>query len=525
MRVKPPSLDALSEIAESYGFDLSEEDLESFQGLISPIMASYERLDQLPEPALPVKYARTPGHRPSPEDNPLNAWYWRSEIKGADSGPLAGKTVAIKDNVSVAGVPMMNGTAVLEGYVPNSDATVVTRILDAGGTILGKAVCESMCISGGSHTSDTGPVRNPYDQTRSAGGSSSGSAALVGSGAVDMAIGGDQGGSIRIPGCWCGIYGLKPTHGLVPYTGIFPIEITLDHTGPMARSAAECALLLEAIAGPDGLDPRQNANLQAQAYTQLLTGRRLRPPYRRPGGGLWNRRPFGRRCRRNESSGCVRFRNPWRKRDQCFRPLAQGRRPRLERHRNRGAHPANDRRQRHGHQLEGPLFHRSTGRVRPRPQDPRQRLLRDRQDDRPPRPIPPRRLSRQVLRQGPKPRPQPQGRLRPGFPRRRPPPHADPPPKGHQDPQPRRLPRRIRRPSPRNDPQHCTLRCHGPSRHYRPLRNVRRSARGHDAGRSHRRGRYSPPAPPTPSNTTSTPQNTRPDFFLFCPKPSPRSSE
>ena len=272
MRVKPPSLDALSEIAESYGFDLSEEDLESFQGLISPIMASYERLDQLPEPALPVKYARTPGHRPSPEDNPLNAWYWRSEIKGADSGPLAGKTVAIKDNVSVAGVPMMNGTAVLEGYVPNSDATVVTRILDAGGTILGKAVCESMCISGGSHTSDTGPVRNPYDQTRSAGGSSSGSAALVGSGAVDMAIGGDQGGSIRIPGCWCGIYGLKPTHGLVPYTGIFPIEITLDHTGPMARSAAECALLLEAIAGPDGLDPRQNTNLQAQAYTQHLTG-------------------------------------------------------------------------------------------------------------------------------------------------------------------------------------------------------------------------------------------------------------
>ena len=87
-----------------------------------------------------------------------------------------------------------------------------------------------------------------------------------------MAIGGDQGGSIRIPGCWCGIYGLKPTHGLVPYTGIFPIEITLDHTGPMARSAADCALLLEAIAGPDGLDPRQNANLQAQAYTQLLTG-------------------------------------------------------------------------------------------------------------------------------------------------------------------------------------------------------------------------------------------------------------
>ena len=159
MRVKPPSIDTLSAIAESYGMDLSDDDLDSFHGLIAPIMASYERLDQLPEPTLPVKYPRTPGHRPTPQDNPLNAWYWRSEIKGASDGLLAGKTVAIKDNVSVAGVPMMNGTAILEGYVRDADATIVTRILDAGGTILGKAVCESLCISGGSHTSDTGPVR------------------------------------------------------------------------------------------------------------------------------------------------------------------------------------------------------------------------------------------------------------------------------------------------------------------------------------------------------------------------------
>ena len=89
-----------------------------------------------------------------------------------------------------------------------------------------------------------------------AGGSSSGSAALVAAGEVDMAIGGDQGGSIRIPASWCGIYGLKPTYGLVPYTGVFPIELTLDHTGPMARTAAAVALLLEAVAGPDGLDPQ-----------------------------------------------------------------------------------------------------------------------------------------------------------------------------------------------------------------------------------------------------------------------------
>jgi Asp-tRNA(Asn)/Glu-tRNA(Gln) amidotransferase A subunit family amidase len=116
----------------------------------------------------------------------------------------------------VAGVPMRNGTVLLDGYVPDEDATVVERVLDAGGTILGKAVCESLCFSGGSHTADCPPVRNPYDPARSAGGSSSGSAALVASGAVDMAVGGGQGGSVRIPSCRSGIYGLKPTWGWCP---------------------------------------------------------------------------------------------------------------------------------------------------------------------------------------------------------------------------------------------------------------------------------------------------------------------
>ena len=167
---------------------------------------------------------------------------------------------------------MMNGTSTLEGYVPDVDATIVTRILDAGGFILGKAVCESLCFSGGSHTSDTGPVRNPHNTDYTTGGSSSGSAALVAAGEVDLAIGGDQGGSIRIPASWCGIYGLKPTYGLVPYTGIFPIELTLDHTGPMARSVADVALLLEAIAGPDGLDPRQRAVCSLMPTLRLSPG-------------------------------------------------------------------------------------------------------------------------------------------------------------------------------------------------------------------------------------------------------------
>src|SRR5258706_13984826 len=104
--------------------------------------------------------------------------------------------MAIKDSVCVAGVPMMNGSATLEGYVPEVDATIVTRTLDAGATIAGKAVCEDLCFSGGSHTAATGPVLNPRDPTRSAGGSSSGSAALLAAGEIRPALGGAPGGPV-----------------------------------------------------------------------------------------------------------------------------------------------------------------------------------------------------------------------------------------------------------------------------------------------------------------------------------------
>ena len=264
-----PTIAQLREIAQTYSLHLSDADIESFAGLMGAALESYRRIDQLTEPQLPVRYPRSGGYRPRAEENPLNAWYQKCSIKGASSGILAGKRVAIKDNVCVAGVPMMNGSSVLEGYVPEFDATIVTRILDAGGEIVGKAVCEHLCFSGGSHTSDTGPVLNPHDHTRSAGGSSSGSAALVVAGECDMAIGGDQGGSIRIPSAWCGAYGLKPTYGLVPYTGVFPIELTLDHTGPIAATTADVALLLETIAGEDGLDPRQK-DVKVEVYTRAL---------------------------------------------------------------------------------------------------------------------------------------------------------------------------------------------------------------------------------------------------------------
>src|SRR5437762_8734994 len=203
-----PTIEQLRAIAHMYSLHMSDAELEAYRGLMSASFESYRRIDQLSEPALPVRYARTGGYRPTVEENHLNAWYQKCSIKGAASGPLAGKRIALKDNVCVAGVPMMNGSVVLEGYVPEFDATIVTRILDAGGEIVGKAVCENLSSSGSSFTAATGPVHNPHHPAYSAGGSSSGSAALVVAGECDMAIGGDQGGSISIPASWCGAYAL-----------------------------------------------------------------------------------------------------------------------------------------------------------------------------------------------------------------------------------------------------------------------------------------------------------------------------
>ncbi|MBY0437744.1 MAG: amidase [Burkholderiales bacterium] len=272
MAVKRPTLAQLQDVALSLGMHLSDEHAGTYNTLLQPSFDAYDLLDALPDYLPPVTYPRTPGYRPGAEENKYGAWYHKTTIKGAAKGKLAGKTVAVKDNVCVAGVPMMNGASTLEGYVPNVDATVVTRLLDAGATILGKSVCEYYCFSGGSHTASTGPVHNPRRMGYSAGGSSSGSAALVAAGEVDMAVGGDQGGSVRIPSAYCGTYGMKATHGLVPYTGAMPIETTIDHLGPITGNVADNALMLEVMAGPDGLDPRQQAGREAQPYSELMKG-------------------------------------------------------------------------------------------------------------------------------------------------------------------------------------------------------------------------------------------------------------
>src|SRR5215468_10041637 len=266
-----PTVADLRQAAQKLGMNPSNTYLNAVEQIITPLANAYATLDTTPDELPAVKYPRGQFYRPSAEENPHGAWYVQTSIKGKPGGKLAGRRVALKDNVCLAGVPMMVGAQLMEGYVPEVDATVVERILDAGGEIAGKAVCEYFCVSGGSHTSASGPVHNPRKRGYTTGGSSSGSAALVAAGDVDMAIGGDQAGSIRIPASHCGIVGLKPTFGLVPYTGIGLLEITIDTCGPMTANVRDNALLLEVIAGPDGLDTRQRG-VAAGRYSEALDG-------------------------------------------------------------------------------------------------------------------------------------------------------------------------------------------------------------------------------------------------------------
>jgi amidase len=269
MSFVPPSPADLRVIGREFGCDLSDAEAATLRGFMAPLLMGYEYLDAEPDEIPVLRYADRSWEIPTAEDNPLGAWYARTRIRAAASGRLKGRSVAIKDNVFVAGVPMTNGAALLEGFLPDCDATAVTRLLDAGADVAGKAVCEHLCVSSGSFTASTGIVHNPRKPGYSAGGSSSGCAALVAAGHVDMALACDQAGSIRIPSSLCGTYGMKATFGLVPYTGIMGMETSLDYVGPMTANVADNALMLEVLAGYDGYDGRQQ-QLVVQKYTDAL---------------------------------------------------------------------------------------------------------------------------------------------------------------------------------------------------------------------------------------------------------------
>jgi len=309
-------LEELHTLAKKAGFEVQptsvdEKDYHNFHTSFTIVSKNLANLPAYIDPRLiPIETTqpRVFDH-PSPTSNPLNAWSYKAEkplvAVSPTSQKLAGKKIAIKANVSVAGCPLDIGTSPLmfeggEYPISSIDATVVRRLLLAGAEVVGTGTCENMSFSALSTTAHTGPVHNAWAKGYATGGSSSGVASLISasdvaersrqnklpssltpdwlehcsSDGVDCAIGGDQGGSIRIPAHYAGIYGLKPTKGLVPYTGIMSLGASIDHTGPMTRNLPDLITMLSVIAGADGIDQRQGPGVPLPAavpdYTALL---------------------------------------------------------------------------------------------------------------------------------------------------------------------------------------------------------------------------------------------------------------
>lgn len=256
----------VEKILQPLSLTIKAEESADYQRLLAAVHDCATRIDSLPDyqPVPDIKrYPRENVHLPTVEEQQFgHAWAYRFLIRGDDSArdsslvSFRGKSVCIKDCIAVSGVPQFYGSDAFPPWTPLTDATVVTRVLDAGADIVGTATCEHFCNSTASFTSAQGTIENPHREGYSTGGSTSGGAALVGSGAVDIALGTDQGGSIRVPASFCGCVGLKPTHGLVPFTGITSGDAIDDHAGAICLSVFEAAQCLDAIAGYDGIDDR-----------------------------------------------------------------------------------------------------------------------------------------------------------------------------------------------------------------------------------------------------------------------------
>ena len=256
-RVQGPTAEQVKAYAARHALELDDAAAEGLAAAVTAGLQSFDRIDELDVPdAGPLRHTqRDPGRPPRAGEDPYNAVIRFCEVRGADEGPLAGRTLAVKDCIAVAGVPTTNGGRRTPYAVPVEDAVVIERLLDAGVTITMKTNMEDMALGLG-EGSFFGAARNPHDPRFATGGSSSGSGAAVAAGLADLALGADEAGSVRIPAAWCGLVGMKATHGLVPSYGMSYMDHTLDHIGPMTRTVADNATMLEVMAGHDWRDPQ-----------------------------------------------------------------------------------------------------------------------------------------------------------------------------------------------------------------------------------------------------------------------------
>src|ERR1700680_248293 len=190
---------------------------------------------------------------------------------GKYRGPLHGIPIGLKDIYETAGVATTGHSKVMQDHVPKADAFSVVRLRAAGAIVMGKLATHEFALGGPSFDLPWPPARNPWNTDHFTGGSSSGTGAAVAAGLVLGGTGSDTGGSIRGPAALCGIAGIKPTYGLISRMGILPLAFSLDHAGPMAWTAEDCAILLQAMAGHDPADPG-SANRPVPDYRKALTG-------------------------------------------------------------------------------------------------------------------------------------------------------------------------------------------------------------------------------------------------------------
>lgn len=261
-----PDKNEIQRLADQLGFGLTEDEISLFTEAITGSVNVYKTVDNLASSSPYRPESRTWSRPESAPADPHNAWVTRCSVEPTGTGSLDAMAVAIKDNLPVAGLEMTCSSTLFAGYIPEIDTPLVTRILEAGGHIAGKTNMDDMASAGDGSRTAFGPVLNPHGRDHLAGGSSGGSAVAVATGAVDAAIGTDQGGSIRAPASWCGVVGHKPTFGLVPYTGGVGLEPTVDHAGPIAPDVQTAAQVLSVIAGRDPYDPRQPQSVPDVAY-------------------------------------------------------------------------------------------------------------------------------------------------------------------------------------------------------------------------------------------------------------------